>query len=193
MKEVKRFRPKKPHPTNNEESWTSNIELDALKEWSKGVKLAAEVGTWKGRSAEALVSGMNIEGRLYCVDSFIGDPQESIKKRWFDVPIAEVRAAWMERMSAWEERAWLLEKDSVDAAEYLKQQHGLESLDLVFIDACHQQQWVERDLAAWAPLVKEGGLLCGHDYDEVGVFRAVRQRFGTSVIVGPEKLWRVWL
>ncbi len=39
------------------------------------------------------------------------------------------------------------------------------SLDLIFIDADHSEEWVLRDLAAWVPKAKAGGVLAGHDYD----------------------------
>jgi predicted O-methyltransferase YrrM len=36
--------------------------------------------------------------------------------------------------------------------------------DFVFIDADHSEQAVRDDIAAWRPKIKDGGLLCGHDY-----------------------------
>jgi predicted O-methyltransferase YrrM len=38
------------------------------------------------------------------------------------------------------------------------------SLDVVFIDACHDYACVKQDIAAWLPKVKVGGYLAGHDY-----------------------------
>jgi len=38
------------------------------------------------------------------------------------------------------------------------------SVDLVFIDADHSAEWVERDLRAWLPKVRPGGIVSGHDY-----------------------------
>jgi predicted O-methyltransferase YrrM len=39
-----------------------------------------------------------------------------------------------------------------------------ESLDFVFIDACHETEAVKADILAWWPKVKIGGILAGHDY-----------------------------
>lgn len=36
--------------------------------------------------------------------------------------------------------------------------------DFVYIDANHKYSFVRDDIAAWAPLMRSGGLLCGHDY-----------------------------
>jgi predicted O-methyltransferase YrrM len=38
------------------------------------------------------------------------------------------------------------------------------SLDLVFLDADHSEEWMLRDLEAWLPKVRPGGIISGHDY-----------------------------
>ena len=50
--------------------------------------------------------------------------------------------------------------DSVEAAGQI--QNGL--LDFAFIDGDHTHEGVSRDLDAWWPKVRDGGLLCGHDW-----------------------------
>lgn len=55
-----------------------------------------------------------------------------------------------------------------------------ESFELVFIDADHSEEWVRRDVAAWLPKVKRGGVIAGHDYGSrnwPGVKRAVDSLF----------------
>jgi len=39
-----------------------------------------------------------------------------------------------------------------------------ESVDLVFLDADHSEDGVLRDLEAWLPKVRAGGIVAGHDY-----------------------------
>ena len=58
----------------------------------------------------------------------------------------------------------IIEEDSVAAAE--KVQDG--SCDLVFLDGDHSYKGLSRDIQAWAPKVKHGGWLGGHDYNNVG-------------------------
>lgn len=41
-------------------------------------------------------------------------------------------------------------------------------VDLVFLDAGHSYGDVLADLKAWAPVIKRGGILAGHDYDPHG-------------------------
>lgn len=59
------------------------------------------------------------------------------------------------------------------------------SLDLVYIDADHSYSGVKSDIAAWAPKVKPGGWIAGHDYNHErfpGVVQAVREVFGDATI-----------
>ena len=61
---------------------------------------------------------------------------------------------------------------SWEAAKYYKDQ----SLDFVFVDGDHSYEGVCRDIQAWLPKVKPGGVLAGHDYDQgdPGVVQAVQ-------------------
>ena len=50
--------------------------------------------------------------------------------------------------------------------------------DFVYIDAAHDEASVAADLEAWAPLVRPGGILAGHDYVKArhcGVVQAVNK------------------
>jgi len=61
--------------------------------------------------------------------------------------------------------------------------------DMVFIDDDHRYEEVVKGIKAWYPLVKEGGLLTGHDYNskveiyKEGVIKAVDERFGANIEV----------
>lgn len=68
------------------------------------------------------------------------------------------------------DRITLIEADSATAAEQVSRG----TLDLVFIDADHEYEGVKRDIALWAPKVRTGGIIAGHDYDQPD-FPGVRQ------------------
>lgn len=59
------------------------------------------------------------------------------------------------------------------------------SLDFVFIDADHTYESVSKDISAWLPKVKPGGIIAGHDFSNQypGIIQAVIDHF--------EK-WEVW-
>jgi predicted O-methyltransferase YrrM len=79
----------------------------------------------------------------------------------------------------------VLRIDSVRAARCFDDK----SLDFVFIDGAHNYLAVKADLAAWAPKVKVGGVLAGHDYNLDGVKRAVHDIWPVVENVGTS--WRV--
>ena len=51
------------------------------------------------------------------------------------------------------------------------------SLDIVYIDGDHTYEAVVKDLAAWYPKVKKGGIICGDDIGWPGVKKAVDEFF----------------
>ena len=70
------------------------------------------------------------------------------------------------------------------------------SADLVFIDASHDADSVMANLEAWAPVLKAGGVLAGHDLSvrTPGVERAVEgfcAARGLSWSRGPARLWHL--
>jgi hypothetical protein len=70
----------------------------------------------------------------------------------------------------------LLWMPSVEAAAHVTDGWA----DFVFIDAGHSYHAAKADIEAWAPKVREGGWLGGHDYHPKfpGVMRAVNEAFG---------------
>jgi hypothetical protein len=55
-------------------------------------------------------------------------------------------------------------------------------LDFVFIDGDHSYSGVMGDLSTWTPLIREGGLIAGHDWTRSapGVAKAVKEFAGLS-------------
>ena len=143
-----------------------------------------EVGVWKGMSAsfmavEIINSGKQI--KFDCVDNWeIIDPvipKESYEGIWeaFQANIEPVKHIINPvRAISWE------------AASNYKNK----SLDFVFIDASHDYESVKKDIEAWFPKVKKGGVIAGHDYDWCdGVINAVNELFGKENIIVTEKCW----
>jgi hypothetical protein len=130
-------------------------------------------------------------GRLDLVDTFTaGAPAHAVRKLLS--PAASVIGALHSCLS-WD-----------GAAHY-----GDASLDYVYLDADHHYEAVCRDIDAWLPKVKPGGVIAGHDfceYPEFGVIQAVTERFsridvwrghrfdgdGVRVFENPEGLGRYY-
>ena len=128
--------------------------------------VACEVGVWKGKTSEKV-----LEARpnlfLYAVDKWQQPDSESAYEQSGDkkalMPQAEFDAAReraMERLAPYHDRVRILQGDSVVMAAEIED----ESLDWVFLDGDHSQDSVLRDLHAYYPKVKPGGLVAGHDW-----------------------------
>lgn len=62
------------------------------------------------------------------------------------------------------------------------------SVDLIFIDADHSYDAVKKDILAFTPKLKKGGILTGHDIDYPGVNKAVHELIG-EFDVAPNYVW----
>lgn len=152
-----------------------------------------EVGCWMGKSIAAFAefakeAGKNIE--MHVVDTFEGKPANARQEAILNVHGGNVDKMFLANMEALALRRNILahRQDSVEAAEYFKNQSWLREPDAVFIDADHSEEAVYADITAWAPIVKKGGILAGHDIDERGVFAAVTRFFRTQY----ETIGRCW-
>jgi len=90
------------------------------------------------------------------------------------------------------DRRTILRKDSVEAAGDVEDG----SLDFVFIDADHSYEGALADIRAWVPKVREGGIVCGHDFDVPeypmwGVRRAMKDYGMDRAIIGKNYTWCV--
>jgi hypothetical protein len=63
------------------------------------------------------------------------------------------------------------------------------SLDFVFIDASHDYNSVKKDLQAWMPKVRLGGLLSGHDEHWEGVRKALNEFVPDYTRTGIDNTW----
>lgn len=106
-----------------------------------------ELGFWHGRSAAYMCTEIVNSGKVYMdvlsVDNFLKSP----------ISNAQELQSKFNFFNA-------IKSDTASAAELFKD----ESLEFVFIDADHSAKGVTRDIEAWLPKVKKGGVLAGHDY-----------------------------
>lgn len=130
-------------------------ELDA---WMARQRRGAEIGVWRGEHAAALLE-QNPALELLLVDPY--EPQPGYQERK-NHPAYLARAERMarERLRPFGASAVFVRKPSTTAAAEIADA----SLDFVFIDADHSYAGALADLKAWAPKVRPGGLVCGHDY-----------------------------
>lgn len=134
-----------------------------------GVKnpIGAEVGVAIGQTSECLLTRRG-DLRLVMVDSYLpADSQPEPYRQSGDWHARLTQAEQDAHKRAAEEatafaadRRQILSMLSVVAASTYPDLH----FDFVFIDADHSYEGASSDISAWAPKIKPGGWLCGHDY-----------------------------
>lgn len=130
------------------------VRLFAQLEFTSG----AEIGVWRGVFAEQLCRG--IRGlRLLCVDPWQAYEQYREPKKDRESMAAAYHEA-SERLKPYSCTFWKM--PSTQAALSIPDR----TLDFVFIDGNHRAPFVRADLEAWAPKVRKGGIIAGHDYVE---------------------------
>lgn len=144
-----------------------------------------EVGTWCGESAVAAAIGAmdaadqlmdgadeKINFRLTVVDTFVGSLTDlnQATARHFCGSIENyccdnLRQLDMMQRPGIVTNTCVIKSDSVAAAKRLFAE-GHQPFDYIFIDAGHTEEECAADIEAWFPLVRPGGFVAGHDYDE---------------------------
>lgn len=122
-----------------------------------------EVGCWKGKSiaylgVEILNSGKDI--KVDAVDTWSEMESEAYHKTDTYVKTNTLYQLFLANISPISKVINPVRMTSLDAAKTYEDN----SLDVVFIDACHGYECVKNDITAWLPKVKFGGHLAGHDY-----------------------------
>lgn len=161
--------------------------------------VGAEIGVFSGEMSKRLLSREDVT--LYMVDAWAPYSDRSGENDYHaTMPQEEHEDIYQAAMNGVRfagDRAKVMRDWSQDAAQKVPDQ----SLDFVFIDAEHSYEGCRDDIKAWAPKVKVGGWLMGHDYNNPefpkwGVERAV-QEFATSrgleVELGDNYTWFIHL
>lgn len=155
------------------QGWMTDIEQRFLFEEAKKHQVIVEIGSWRGRSTQALLqSGAKY---VYACDTWLGsaDIQDSTN---YLAKQEDIFAAFTENTKEYSNLI-KIRKPSLEACkEFLTN-----SIDFCFIDAGHSYAEIMADVKAWFPLVKEGGVICFHDYFPdvwMGVVQCIDELFG---------------
>jgi len=116
-----------------------------------------EVGVNEGYNAEAMLLH-NKDIHLTLVDFY-----DVYDKRQDPVEAEEMYKQMCKRVQPFKDRVNIIRKESHHAAKLFDN----ESLDYVYIDANHSKDAVRLDIVSWFPKVKLGGMISGHDQNQV--------------------------
>jgi len=127
-----------------------------------GYRRGAEIGVWRGAYSAAFMAA-NPRLELLCVDPWLSYPawQDTKNSLQPDKQEAFMAAAYAQARARLAPLGCrIVRQFSVDAARDVPDR----SLDFVYIDGNHVAAAVREDLEAWAPKVRRGGLVAGHDF-----------------------------
>lgn len=150
------------------EGWMSEQELEWLFQKATSYKDIVEVGSFKGLSTHALLSGT--EGKVTAIDNW--------------------ELNWREDHPHYGETVFKEFKENLKEFKNLEivcanQNNAVgkfkdNSLDMVFLDFTTDKNTLVNAIKSWLPKVKESGIICGHEYSDKwqGVKDAVNEIFG---------------
>jgi len=116
-------------------------------------RIIVEVGVWTGRGTMVFSEYF---GKVVAVDPWVVGPEIA-----GEYDMKQVEGIFDARFAG-NKNVMKMKLPSLRAAE----EFGEETLDAVYVDAIHAYEGVRSDIAAWAPKVRRGGFLCGHDYEK---------------------------
>lgn len=156
---------------------------------AKDDDVLVEIGSFLGKSAcymleEIQNSGKNL--KFYCVDTWDltkddqftataampwGEKYVDFSKRIGDTAFYDFFSHNIKFCPGAKHLTNKIQGYSWEAAQVFSD----ESLFFAFIDAGHSYESVKKDLIAWYPKVKKGGIFAGHDIIGEGVMRALKE------------------
>lgn len=117
------------------------------------------------------------------VQRLFRDTPENSMHRLYQSVTAKLAARFKGRAAVWR-------MHSQEAADFFPDR----GFDLVYVDGDHTLEGVTKDLSAWIPKIKPGGIFCGDDYDWDGVRQAVNKfaaQRGLALAPSPPKKWLI--
>ena len=156
------------------------------------MRILCEVGVWKGHSIRHLAKALKERGgtfELYAVDLWDRTTDADLAQDHKDTfPLlyeiychnlteAGVRTDVFDIQGVSWEQATFFEDNT---------------LDFCFIDAGHDKESIVKDLNAWYPKVRSGGIFAGHDIHHRPVVEALEELFGGKQLT-IDKDQDVWL
>jgi predicted O-methyltransferase YrrM len=138
-----------------------------------------EIGTAFGGAANSLLSHIK-SATVSAIDPFMAgyDVEDAQSGKYVEianevnVDIKMLSTVWAEAMhhelrGKYSCRYHLYHMTSDDAVQYFAHKDGKPIIDVIFIDGLHTYEGIKKDIEAWVPLVKSGGLVMFNDYSDI--------------------------
>ena len=145
----------------------------------EGYRVFVEVGVFKGNSISYLADKLrHKEAMVFAVDLWEDTTQYKDNPELMeDVKILSL--LYNKQLTKTNTRHLIsdIKSESSEAAHVFQD----DSVDFVFLDANHDHDWVKRDILAWLPKVRKGGIIAGHDATRPEVQQVLGEVFDNKV------------
>jgi len=132
---------------------------DFIKELPENIVMA-EIGCYLGDSTLIFLETGKIS-KMFCVDPWENGYDDKDTSS-FTIPMEIVHDRFLEQTIKYQDQITIMRMKSEDACHQFEN----ESLDMVYIDGNHIEEYVEKDVLAWYPKIKQDGIIAGHDFYE---------------------------
>ena len=156
----------------NIDGFMEQRELIQIEKWASEVPnngVIVEVGSYKGRSSYAWAASCDPSVTVYCMDGFDPTFYDIFKENMKDFSnVVQLPSIVPYQMPGWTDQP----------------------IDIFFLDAAHTNPEDIDAINYFLPLIKKGGLICGHDYypdrdycpDIISNVKELESRLGQEVI-----------
>lgn len=151
--------PYHPHGWYNNKS-----EIEMLFKRNKP-KIVVELGSWLGLSTCHMANLLRGDGKVYAIDHWLGtwlpnrpnqDEYDSFLPTLYEQFLSNV----IHQGLSYNIIPWKM--TTTEASQKMRSEAI--SIDLIYIDAAHDEKSVYEDLSNWYPLIRKGGVICGDDW-----------------------------
>jgi predicted O-methyltransferase YrrM len=179
------------YTTNKEQTWMRDATsteglLDLIKELGDNSnKTMIEIGSFVGESTVLFAQSFK---EVIAVDPFMeGYDDKDPTSYLFE--FNNVHQTYLDRTGD-HKNIQTIVSTSDDAVSKLEGS----KYDFIYLDGLHTYEGVKNDIINYLPLVKDGGVIGGHDYTNqhehlVGVYKAVNEMFGAPDKVFKDNSW----
>ena len=158
---------------------------------SDDVETMIEIGSYQGYSTKVFVDNMLNLKSITCIDQWKNGYDDNDGASSSDMTAAEQH--FDDYIYNRSDKVSKLKMSGNDGAKLVED----ESVDFVYIDACHTYEAVKEDIINFYPKVKKDGWIAGHDIDWPskedpkfpGVRKAVIELFGKEPKIFKDNSW----
>ncbi len=167
--------------------WNSNDRIFEYLIKKINPKLIIEIGSWKGLSAIEMadhIKTLNIDSKIICIDTWLGAQEfwttlSNTEERnlMFKNGYPQIYYQFLSNVVHTNNQNIITPLPLPSSIAYkVLEYHGIKA-DLIYIDGSHEYQDVLADIKNYLPILNDGGVLFGDDYNELwpGVIKAVNE------------------